>query len=299
MKILTKWLLFIFIACFLASSTAGCNKDHKPKTPVSLSSNQKLVVAVSIVPQATFVKAVAGELVSTVVLVPPGASPANYAPSPGELEQLSNAVLYFAIGIPAEKANILPKFPAINKNIKVIDLATEVEKVYPARKTAPGKPDPHIWLSPKRVEIIVTAIARELSAVDPQHKDIYQANAEEYKKELKQLDQKIKAVLKDLPNKTFIVFHPAFGYFAEDYGLEMVAIEKDGKKATAENIQQIIDLARAKSIKVIFYQASINSKQAETIAEEIGGYTEQVDPLAPNYIENLEKTAETFARTLK
>ncbi|WP_229234887.1 metal ABC transporter solute-binding protein, Zn/Mn family [Candidatus Methanoliparum sp. LAM-1] len=263
--------------------------------PIGRNPDPELMVT----PEQRAYLAVAGDLVDTVVMVPPRASPANYAPSPRELEQLSKADLYFSIGIPAEEANILPKLPTINQHIKVVDLAAEVSKVCPLLYYSPGNPDPHIWLSPKRAKVIVNVIARELSSIDPENKDIYQANARIYGEKLDQLDQKIKAALQGLPNRTFIVFHPAFGYFAADYGLEMISIEKEGKKATAENLQQIIDLARAQNIRVIFYQASITSKQAETIAEEIGGYAEQVDPLAPDYIENLEKIAAALAAALK
>ncbi|MBC7076488.1 MAG: zinc ABC transporter substrate-binding protein [Syntrophomonadaceae bacterium] len=304
MKTLCRRQPVVFLLAFLlvlsiSIIVTGCSENLSSKATSGSGQDKKPLAAVSIIPQNTFVKAVAGDLVDTVVMVPPGASPANYAPSPRELEQLSKADLYFSIGIPAEEANILPKLPDINKHIKVVDLAAEVGEVYPLRYYSPGNPDPHIWLSPKRVKVIVNVIARELSSIDPENKDIYQANARIYGEKLDQLDQKIRTALQELPNKTFIIFHPALGYFAEDYGLEMISIEKEGKKATAENIQQIIDLARAQNIRVIFYQASITSKQAETIAEEIGGYTEQVDPLAPDYIENLEKIAAALAAALK
>jgi len=294
----SKMILIFAISCLIAFSVAmvGCTQNTDTEVVKNV---EKPLVAVSIVPEKTFVKAVAGDLVDTVVLIPPGESPANYAPTPQKIEALSNASLYFAIGVPSEKANILPKLPDINSDIRLVALPDEVRKNYPDREFAPGKRDPHIWISPRRVEVIVSTVARELSAIDPANKDIYERNAQEYNNNLKELDQNIKSSLKDLPGKTFIVYHPAFGYFADDYGLEMLAIENGGKKATAGDIQGIIDSAREKDIKVIFYQASITSRQADTIAEEIGGRTEQIDPLAANYIENLEKMATAFAGVLK
>lgn len=95
--------------------------------------NNKLTVAVSILPQETYVKAVAGDLVDVVTMIPPGASPANYQPKPNEMVKLSEASLYFAIDVPTEIANIIPNIDSINSNIKVIDLAEKVDQVYPAR----------------------------------------------------------------------------------------------------------------------------------------------------------------------
>ena len=97
----------------------------------------------------------------------------------------------------------------------------------------------------------------------------------------------------------FIAYHPAFGYFADDYGLHMIALEEEGKEAAPQTFKEIVDLAKENDIKVIFYQAEVDSRQSEAFAEEIGGRTEQIAPLAPDYIENLEKMADTFAKVLK
>ncbi len=276
---------------------AGCSADQNTATPGD--ETPKATIAVSIVPEQTFVKAVAGDLVDVVVMIPPGSNPENYAPTPQEMVKLSDAVLYFAIGVPTEKANILPDIHDLNPQIQVVDLPAAVARVYPEREFTPGERDPHIWLSPQRAKIIVASIADELSKMDPLNADTYRANAETYQQQLEQLDNNIKSSLAGLEQKSFIVYHPALGYFADDYNLQMVSIEEEGKNATADHIQEIIDLAQSKGIKVIFYQASVSSKQADAIAEDIGGYTEQIDPLAVDYIDNLQKIADTFARILQ
>jgi len=285
-------LAFIF---FLTGILTGCNEIEESS---STAKEKKPIIAVSIVPQETFVQAVGGELVDTVVLIPPGNNPENYAPSPQTLVKLSEATLYFSLGVPAEKANILPKIPEINETLKVIDLAAKVGEVYPHRKFAPNSIDPHMWLSPKRVVVMIETIAQELAQIDPENKAVYEENAQKYIEKLTTLDEDIKSLLADVPNKTFIIYHPSLGYFADDYGLVMIAIEEEGKEATIESIQKIIDVAKGKNIKVVFYQAEHDSKQAKTIAEELNGKTVLLDPLAPNYLENMYKIAETFADIL-
>lgn len=261
--------------------------------------NDKPMIAVAIVPQSTFVKEVAGDLVEVVTMIPPGSSAETYAPTPRQLQEFSNASVYFSMGVPSEVANILPKAKNFNADLKIIDLADHVSKVYPDLEIAPGERDPHIWLSPKRVKVMIDVITMELSSLDPENEDIYNENAGKYKEELDKVDANIKESLKDLKTKTFIAYHPAFGYFADDYGLEMLAIEEEGKEATPQNFRNIINIAKEKDIKVIFYQAEVDSRQSETFAKEIEGKTEQIAPLAPDYIENLEKMADTFSKVLK
>lgn len=276
-------LLVILVIIFV--SVTACQVSRE---------SDRLLVAVSIVPEATFVKAVAGELVDIVTMIPPGNSPANYSPSPKELMKFSHSSIYFSMGVPTDMANILPKAREINSNIKVIKLFEEVNKIYSDREFSPGKRDPHIWLSPKRAKVMVSIIARELALIDEGNKDIYKKNADKYIKKLDELDQKISNSLSNFKGETFIVYHPAFGYFADDYGLEMLAIEEKGKEATPKRVQEIIDIAKGKNIKAIFYQAEIDSRQSQAIAEEIGGKTIQVAPLAADYIKNLQKIAEVF-----
>ncbi|MDD3308313.1 MAG: zinc ABC transporter substrate-binding protein, partial [Acetobacterium sp.] len=152
---------------------------------------------------------------------------------------------------------------------------------------------------PKRVEVMVETIAKEMSARDPQNQAVYQKNAEDYIAKLKALDQEITTALAPVQNKKIIVYHPAFGYLADDYGLEMIALEEEGKEATAQQLQAIIDLAKKDNIKVIFYQAEIDSSQSQAFADELGGKTVQQAPLAENYIENLQTMAKTMAEVMQ
>lgn len=290
-KILLSSLMFVCVI-FLYS----CNSNVKDST---IKSESKINVAVSIVPEETFVKEVGGDKVNITTMIPSGQSPENYAPTTDIMEQLSNSSLYFSIGVPTENANILPKIGDFNKKIKIVSMADEVSKVYSERKFESGERDPHIWLSPKRAKVMVETIAKELSAVDPNNADYYKTNSENYIKKLNKLDEDIKSSLSLLKAKDFICYHPAFGYFADDYGFQMTALEKEGKEATIEDFQNTIDFAKEKGIKAIFYQAEIDSKQAKSFATEINGKAEMVQPLASDYIDNLGKMAETFKQVME
>ncbi|NLJ30981.1 MAG: zinc ABC transporter solute-binding protein [Clostridiales bacterium] len=280
--------------CLLAASGCGSSKAASSGT-ASAAASEKPIIAVTIVPEQTFVKAVCGNLAEVITMVPPGNSPENYEPTPEEMKKFSKASLYFSIGVPTEKANILPNVG----NVKVVSLQEKVAAVYSERKFESGERDPHIWLSPKRVKVMIKTIAQELSTMDAANKTTYEKNADAYIKQLDEVDKDISSALKNVKNKKFIVFHPAFGYLAEDYGLTMYSLEEDGKEATPQHLQEMIDLAKKEKIKVIFYQEEIDSSQSKAFAEEIGGKTIQLAPLAADYIGNLKKMAQTMAEVMQ
>ena len=145
---------------------------------------------------------------------------------------------------------------------------------------------------------MIETIARELAAIDPENSDIYEKNAKAYIAEIEKVDSEIETTLKDLDNRTFIVYHPSFGYFADDYGLNMLSLEVEGKETTARDLQDVIDIARAEDIKVVFYQAENEGKKSKAFAEELGGRAEMINPLAADYIENLRKIANMFKEML-
>jgi len=265
---------------------AGCSNQ-----PSTERGNEKNVVAVTVLPQKALVEAVCGDLAEVVTIVPPGNSPGNYEPTPQEMENFSRASVYFTIGVPTEKANILPKA----EDMKIVDLPAWVAKEYSDREFSPGKRDPHIWLSPKRAKVMVEVIAETMAGLDADNAQTYQDNAEAFLKELDRVDAEITETFATIQNKTFIVFHPAYGYFADDYGLRMYALEENGKEATPQHLQDMIDLARAENIKVIFSQAEIDSKQPDAFAEEIGGEKIMLEPLSEDYIANLEHMAKAIS----
>lgn len=302
----------VFIIMILSLTMVGCG--------VQSEQDDRLTVAVSIIPQATFVKAVAGDLVDVVTLIPPGASPTNYQPSPKEMTAFGDASIYFTIDVGAEAANILPNIASQNSDLAIVDLADYVDDVYDARyfsdeaehddheeeaehddhedeeehdHSHEGR-DPHSWMSPKRVVVMVEVIRDTLLAEDPSNADTYKENADQYINELKSLDEELVRIFSDHQGEPFIIMHPSLGYFSDDYGLEMIAIEEDGKDASVSHMQSVIDFALENNIKVVFYQEEFDSSQAETIADEIDGQVLVFQPLRSEYIEGLRDLSSAF-----
>lgn len=298
-----KKILLVVVSAVMLLSLAACQSADVAAEPSV--TTPALTVAVGIVPEAAFVQAVGGDLVSVVTMVPPGSSPANYQPTAAEMQALSDAVIYFTLQMPAEKANILPKVAEFNETIQIVDLRAAAAAVYPLLSgdgeeldaSATDSVDPHLWLSPKRAVIMVQAIADQLSAVDAANKDTYQANAADYIAQLTALDTEIQTAVSTLANKSFLIYHAAYGYFAHDYGLAMIALENEGKQATAEDLQSVIDYAKQNQITTVFYQEEFDDNQAATVAEEIGGVVQKVAPLSFDYIQGLKDFVSALSKS--
>lgn len=287
MKRLIWWILFGLILFTLAA----CGTD----TTVTQDS-RKVIAAVGIIPEATLVKAVAGDNVTVVTMVPPGNSPANYSPTSLQMQALSDADIYFTLRMPTEEANILPKLSDFNKDIRIVNLQNAVSQAYGLRQLGNHSHDeheeheavdPHVWLSPKRAVVMVRTIANELADIDPTNKSVYQKNADAYILKLEALDKEIRNAVSGMHDAAFLIYHPSYGYFADDYGLDMVTIETDGKQVTAKGIQTVVDEAKARGIKTVFYQEEFDSSQAHVVAEELGGTAVKTAPLAEDYIQAL------------
>lgn len=274
----------------LAALLSGCRPSAVSEKPI---------IVTSIVPMRTLIASVVGDRGEVVAVVPPGASPTNYEPTPQEMATLSEAAYYFSLQVPTERANILPKLSTINPGLTPVLIDEAVATVYPVRYFDEddhdhGDHDPHIWLSPKRMILAVTLITQELSAALPEDAALFEANAQELIGQLEDLDAYIRSRVESLDTKTFIIYHPSYGYFADDYGLDMVAIESEGKEETAQGIESIVDFAQANGLRVIFHQAEIDSTQAETIAGEIGGTTQVLTPLDADYIASMRATVDAI-----
>lgn len=296
-----KKATLLFMCIILVGALCAC-------APQAGNIENRITVAVGVVPEATFVEKVAGDLVNVVTLIPPGNSPANYQPTATEMQALSDASVYFAMQTPTEEANIIPKVYDFNKDIIIVNLRDTVSKTHPNRTLAGHEhderestdehevwEDPHIWLSPKRAAVIVQTIADELSRLDEQNSKTYMDNAKKYLAELNELDKEISSITDGLTNKSFMIYHGAYGYFADDYGLEMISLESDGKPATAAGMQSVIEQAKSQGVATVFFQTEFDDSQAKTVADEIGGTVLKAAPLSPDYIESLR----SFANALK
>jgi len=260
--------------------------------------SEKVSVVVSILPLAEFVERIGGDKIAVSVMVPSGASPHSYEPTPSQLVEVSKAQMYVKVGSPIEfELAWLDKILAMNREIAVTDASSGIS--LRGMSLRDKEFDPHVWLSPKNAVVMAKNIYNGLISVDPDNRRYYKQNKEIYINELDSLDHLIRQLLRDKKERKFMVYHPAWSYFAEDYELVQIPIEVEGKEPTAKDIQRIIEQARTYAIKVIFVSPQFNAKSAEVIAREIKGRVVMIDPLARDYSATIGKVAEVLSETME
>ena len=189
--------------------------------------------------------------------------------------------------LPVENISIL------NSHTDHIDSETDLSHIHDH-----GQLDPHVWLSPSIVKMQARTLCEALCEHDPIHDDEYKENLETFQEDLDMLSREIHGVFDTIENKNILVFHPAWGYFAREFGLRQIAIESEGKEPGPLELLRIIAFAREHGIKVIFVQSQFNTEIARAIADQIDAAVVPIDPLAENYITNLRMVARVIAQHL-
>ncbi|WP_104696831.1 MULTISPECIES: metal ABC transporter solute-binding protein, Zn/Mn family [unclassified Helicobacter] len=252
-------------------------------------SDAKLKVAVSIEPQAFFVKKIGGDRVEVYVLVPKNKNPENYEPLVSQVKNLKETKLYFGMGLDFE-TKWKERFLSINPQMDFVDLSHQHNKNFHNRH------DSHIWLSVTLAYQQANEIYEYLIKEDRNNKDFYEQNLKDFLNEIRQLDARIKNLFSQQGvQKTFLVYHPAFEFFAEEYGLEELAIEDHHKEAKIKHMQKINQVIKERKLKIVYKQPQFSSKQVELLAKEYHLQVSILDPFVYDWLANMWNIAEQIA----
>jgi len=258
-------------------------------------------VYVSIPPQAFLVEWLVGDLVEVGVLLPPGASPATYEPTPKQMAALDRSQLYLQIGAPFE-GPVLAKVSDLMPDLRVVDCRAGVE-LEPiggdGHDHGFGLLDPHIWLDPQRMKTIAATTAEALQALLPDEAAGIERRLASLHKAIDDTDARVGVTLAPFSGHTLLVFHPAYGYFTRRYGLIQRAVEVDGKVPSARRLATVVDETRQQPVPALFVQPQFSRSAAERVANALDCELVELDPLAGNYLDNLEIMADRIVRALQ
>ena len=259
-----KTLLLLLL--IIMNMVAGCGGQQS-------ADKNKLQVAASFYPMAEFASAVGGQHVQVACLVPDGAEPHDWEPSPKDLTRLGRAQVFVYNGMVEPWAQ------------QALDALSE-RKIIPLEAghdlfARGGKQDPHVWVSPKKAVVEVQRITEVLCEVDTKHTDDYKANSRAYIAKLEQLDKKLAAVAQKAPRKVFVTAHAAFGHLAADYGLRQLSVAGISAEAepTPGDLQRLIATVRREKVRYVFFETLTDPKIAKLVAQETGAQTAVLDPL--------------------
>ena len=289
----------------LTTFLAAC----QPQVEENLNPQESAQVTVSVLPQAYFIERISGGSIAVNVMVGPGEEAHTYEPKPEQMRALAESQIFFTIGLEYEAAWV-PRFEDINPNLEIVDMAKGIQRIplssdhthhdeedSHAEESEEGL-DPHVWLSPENGRLIAENTLAALIDLAPESADVFQENYELLIADIEDVDRHINETLNGLTQRQFMVFHPAWGYFADHYNLEQLPVQVGGQDPSASELASLIDIAQNEKIKVIFIQPTFNTASADAISQEIGAEVAVVDPLAEDWLSNLQSAAEAFAAAL-
>lgn len=306
--------MILVLGLFLLAAgcgTAPMARDQHDQTA------SRIAVAVSVPPQAYFVEKIGGDRVRVEVMIPTGSSHVDYSPSPRQVAALAGARIYIKVGHPAfeVETRYIDPFLARLPEIQVVDMSKGMDLIAgegsegwhedqePDHEHEGG--DPHVWVAPSTVRVAARNIAAALRKADPGHAAEYAANLRAFEAEIDALDREIHerlgtgvGVSAGGGTRKFMVYHPSWGYFAHEYGLEQIAIEAEGKEPSAQRLIQLIDRGRSEGVKVIFVQGGFPRKSAQVIADAVGGRVLTADPQERDWTDNLRRVAAELGEAL-
>ena len=263
---------------------------------------EPLPVLVSILPQKWLVEQIGGGKIDVRVLLAKGQEPHGMEPTPEQVSALFRSRLYFAIGLEFERG-LLAKVEQAKSNVQIVDTVAGIKKIpmtdhHDGHDHEHGGLDPHVWLDTQNLQEMAAVMAAAIAEADPANSADYQKNLQVLSNKLITLHGEISRKLAPFKGQSFFVFHPAFGYFAHAYGLRQEAVEIEGKSPAPRKLYALIAEAKRDKVKVIFVQPQFDRKNAETIAQAIGGKVAALDPLAENVPDNLRFMAEQISSAL-
>lgn len=282
-KLLNIFIGRIFIICFSIMFLIFIGHSSAKESPK---------VLVTIEAQKFYIKAISD--IDPLVLIPKGYDPHSFEPKPAQLSEISKAQLYLTIGLPEEREWI-NKLKAINPKIKVISTS-------PGHEEHTGKEgkahshgdhhhhsDPHTWLVPSLGEEIARKTFEALKELYPDRSSEYEKGLRNCLETLRSFSKEIKEILSKCPKKTFLVYHPAFGPFAEEFGLTQLAIEKEGKEPKARDLSRLQEEVKVHKITKMVIQPGLGASKQRALAERLGLVPIEVDPISENWMDELKK----------
>lgn len=269
------------------------------------SSDSKVDISVTVLPLQYFTDRICGDYCRVNVLVPPGAGHSTYEPTADQMKRLSRSQLYLSIPSLDFEHAWMDRFKSVNPDIQVVDVSRGIslEGVHQhsdshdgavCQHGVPGYGDPHIWVSPSTVLPLIENIRKALVSLYPDNQHVFNDNYNILKAEVHAKDSMLKEVFSRTPEASFLVYHPALGYLARDYGLEQIVIEDMGREPSPRRLGEVLQKARDQGVRKFFVQKQFDIETSRVVARELGIDVIVIDPLDYNWNRQVKHIANSF-----
>jgi zinc transport system substrate-binding protein len=262
---ITKHLELCLMLLLMLFAPSCSNKEYKQRT-----------ITVTIEPLKYFTEQIAGDKFKVVSMVPKGGSPETYEPSPRQMADLSESDLYILAGQIDFERTWMNKLKNYAPHTIIIDSSKGINYI----RTINGEQDPHIWMSTINAKTIATNIYNALVLVDSKDRMTFKHNLEALMTKIENTDTQIRENLTKDKSTTFLIYHPALTYYANDYNLTQIPIEREGREPSAAQIKQLTLLAKQKKVKTMFIQKQFSVRNADVVNRSVNAKTVLINPLS-------------------
>jgi len=301
--------LLIFSLIFFILQLTSCARRIVADNAIS--------IAVSIPPQQWFVSRIAGDNVRVTTLAGPGANPHNFEPTPGQIQNLSSANAWILSGAEFE-ISLLPKVKKLFPDLLIVDGTQGVrfrtleehdhdhlhEYNINGDTSAPRSPlttpylDRHTWLGREPAKILASHIKDTLTVMDGDNEELYNSRYEDVIKLIDNEFDFLSAALAPLKGKSVFVYHPSFGYFLDEFDIHQEAVETGGKEPGPRQLNNLMKKIIEEQAVAVFVQAQFPVNAARTLAASAGVQLISLDPLAPDWLENIGRMGQALMKAM-
>ena len=329
-----KKYLFLFITAMMLVLTAcGETDEVEVDEDTSEGNTEQLIVMTTIYPLQFFTGEIGGEYVKATSILPSGSDAHSYEPTSKEMIAVAEADLFIYNEAQAESYAVTIKEALADEEVAFLEASTGLDMITylhdhshtgtdheeedahdheaeddhdheaedhedEADAHAHGSDfDTHVWLSPQLSMELSENILKELIRLMPEQESYFRANYDTLVEELTALDESFETVLEEVPNKTILVTHAAYNYWARDYGIEQLAVTglSPSNEPSQQQLIQLIDLVEDRAIDTILFEQNISSKVSEVIRDEAGLETKELHNLSTLRTEDIEAGEDYFS----
>lgn len=318
-------ILFTIFTIFTIFILGGCTTGNEQQQEIT---SDKIKTGSTIFPIHAIVNEVGGENIDSVLILPPGSSPHTYEATPNQVKEIQNTDIFFRVGGEVDQwisniSNTVPEAQTVSLNefieLKLFGLQAtnghddehengnidnEHEDEY--HEHDDGRYDPHTWLDPDRAGKMAEIVAQELGGIDEGNQNYYQDNAQAFINNLKAKDENWQNKLAELDNKNIIVFHDAWGYFSQHFGLNIVASFEPfpGKSPTSQYIAELEEEIKKNNVSTIFVEPQLSQESVNALASDLDIQVAVLDPIGGleernSYINMIDYNIENIYQALK
>lgn len=295
-----KQIILLIVLLIAICGLSGCSQKQ----------NAKRRITVTIEPQRYFAEQIAGDKFEIISMVKAGSNPESYDPSPQQMVSLGDSEAYFKIGYIGFELAWMDNLIKNNPHLKIFDLSNGFELIESDAHTncedaahnhesdrKYAAVDPHIWSSISGAKTVSLNILKALISLDPTNESYYTANYNVLLQEITATEQVLTEKLDSLPSRTFIIYHPALTYLAQEFNLSQLCIEMDGKEPSPALLKELIETTHTNQTRVVFIQEEFDRKNAELIAKETQCQLIQINPLSYDWHDELIRIANALHAT--